>query len=247
MDKTLADEFVSLGGTLEERMPWRGSLAGEGLVGAAGRKRMPSTGSSESWFGLKAHLRGMTLRADLELHIQPDGYIGLCRLDGDTVNACGLFRKLPDRQSPATGKFEFLSGLAEGGLRRRIEAATVDETSCCAVAGLCYKPPRRLNAQECYIGDSLTLIPPFTGNGMSMAFEAAELSLDPLTQYSQGRIAWSQAVQEVRAKCRRRFAWRLAWAQALHRLLFFSWSRRALRSMLRHSDFAWRMLFCQTR
>ena len=37
-------------------------------------------------------------------------------------------------------------------------------------------PQRAAARAECCIGDAITMIPPVTGNGMSMAFESAEMA-----------------------------------------------------------------------
>ena len=65
---------------------------GEGIVRATGRRAQPAENGSR-WFGLKAHARNVPLTADLEMHVSPRGYVGLCRVDGGVVNVCGLFRR----------------------------------------------------------------------------------------------------------------------------------------------------------
>ena len=64
------------------------------------------------------------------------------------------------------------------------------------------------------------MIPPVTGNGMSMAFEAAELAIDPLADYSRGVLTWSDAQQAIARACDERFAQRLTWARWLQKLMF---------------------------
>ena len=46
------------------------------------------------WFGLKIHARNVPLVADLEMHVFPRGYVGLCKLTGGEVNICGLFLQM---------------------------------------------------------------------------------------------------------------------------------------------------------
>ena len=64
------------------------------------------------------------------------------------------------------------------------------------------------------------MIPPVTGNGMSMAFEAAEMAIGPLAAYSRGESSWSEARESVAAACDRAFARRLAWARWLQWMMF---------------------------
>ena len=43
------------------------------------------------------------------------------------------------------------------------------------------------------VGDACGMIPPFAGNGMSMAFEAAAQAANPLTEFAAGRVDWEEA------------------------------------------------------
>jgi flavin-dependent dehydrogenase len=63
------------------------------------------------------------------------------------------------------------------------------------------------------------MIPPFTGNGMAMAFQSAELALDPLLAYARGHVGWLETCRETNHALRRRFRVRLASAGALHSFL----------------------------
>jgi flavin-dependent dehydrogenase len=105
-------------------------------------------------------------------------------------------------------------------LGTRLSRAVFDETSFCSVAGLSLEPQRALDQNECCIGDSLTMIPPVTGNGMSMAFESAELAIEPLKDYSTGTLSWQEVQRQIARRCDGAFASRLAWARGFQRILF---------------------------
>ena len=172
MDHALAVEFRRLGGELLEDQRRRDGDFGEGIVRATGRRvQMEENGSR--WFGLKAHARNVPLTADLEMHVSPRGYVGLCRVDGGAVNVCGLFRRRAGEDQTPQNWREWLRGQAGSPLNRRLAAAEFDESSFCAVAGISLRPQRAAARAECCVGDAITMIPPVTGNGMSMAFESA--------------------------------------------------------------------------
>jgi len=63
------------------------------------------------------------------------------------------------------------------------------------------------------------MIPPVTGNGMSMAFESAELAIAPLAAWSRGELSWNEARQKIARDCDASFARRLAWAKWLQRIV----------------------------
>src|SRR5204862_4902276 len=111
-------------------------------------------------------------------------YVGLCRLQNNLVNVCGLFRRSAGQNNSRQSWQELLRGPPGTILRERLAGAAFEESSFCSVAGLFLQPRRASISPECRIGDALTMTPPVTGNGMSMAFESAEIALDPLTAYS---------------------------------------------------------------
>ena len=244
LDDLLAREFRRLGGDWRERQRWTNGFAAPGIVRATGHGVAPVV-AGWRWLGLKAHAPAVELAADLELHIFQDGYVGLCRL-ADTVNVCGLFRvrqPIPDLRHYWQ---ELLTGPADSALHQRLVGARFDAESFCAVAGLNLES-RAADAGECAVGDALTMIAPATGNGMSMALEAAELALDPLARYSAGTVAWDAARHAIAGVCHRRFAMRLWAAAQLQRLIFQPVGRSTLRFVLRRFPAGLRLAFAGTR
>lgn len=245
LDEWLAREFQRLGGELHSGVRWTGEF-GPGIVRASGRRAEPVT---DGWrlFGLKVHARRVDLDADLEMHFVPSGYVGLCRLPGGTVNICGLFRSPAAVPDLAHRWRDWLSGPTESVLHARLARARFEEDSFSSVAGLCLHPRRATQRKECCVGDALTMIPPVTGNGMSMAFESAELALAPLEEFSRGNLTWAQAQQEIASCCDHRFTPRLRWAAWLQWALFQPSARSALLFLAARSEWLWRAIFKGTR
>ena len=100
---------------------------------------------------------------------------------------------------------------------------------------------------ESSIGDALTMIPPFTGNGMSMAFESAELAVESLERWSSGKSTWTEARQSIASQCDEAFALRLSWANRLHALMFLGPLQPAIVRWLPSSKWSWKFLFSHTR
>ncbi|MDB6129575.1 MAG: putative electron transfer oxidoreductase [Verrucomicrobiales bacterium] len=183
LDFQMALQFQDLQGELKTGSRFTGQRGNPGIVFATGRR--PQTYSGEfRYFGLKAHFSELELASDLELHFGHEGYVGLLRLPGGMVNVCGLFRArdaLPDLSQ--TWK-ERLSGKKGSPLSRRMASAKEVDSSFCSVAALgvgTFFP--QFNPSEFSVGDSMLMIPPFTGNGMSIAFETAALALPHLVNY----------------------------------------------------------------
>lgn len=245
LDDWLAREFSRLGGELKSGVRWTGTY-GAGIVNATGRRPEPVS-NGPRLFGLKVHALALPMSSDLEMHFGKTGYIGLCRLAGGVVNVCGLFRTDAPIPDLAQRWREHLGGAHDSTLHQRLARARLDEDSFCCVAGLGLAPHRATDRQECSLGDALTMIPPVTGNGMSMALESAEIAVEPLTRFSRGDLPWTQAREWIAHQCDRRFAPRLRHAAWLEWALFRPAARSALWLLARHSSWVWRRVFNGTR
>lgn len=245
LDAWLAEEFQRLGGELRVNSRWTDPYSA-GVVRASGRRAVPLN-EGWRWFGLKVHAHGVELAADLELHLVPSGYVGMCRLNADEVNLCGLFRSAAPIPDLAETWRTWLSGHPNSPLHNRLRHAKLDGASFCSVAGLFLSPQRATDQAECSIGDALTMIPPVTGNGMSMAFESAEIAIGPLVGYNQGNLSWQHTRAKIARNCDERFASRLRWAGRLQRALFQPYTRALLFSLSSYSAWFWRRVFQSTR
>jgi menaquinone-9 beta-reductase len=244
LDSLLADEFQRLGGELSSGTRRQENDFGEGIVRATGR-RAQSTENGWRWFGLKAHARHVNLSADLEMHVSADNYVGVNRINDGEVNICGLFRARTG-ESHNSG-FELLRGQPGSRLHEKLAGAQFDENSFCSVAGLSLTPHSAADKKDCCIGDAVTMIPPVTGNGMSMAFESAAIAIAPLTRYSGDEMTWAETREAIAHACDAAFAERLAWARRLQGLMFSPVLRTPLARALLGSDAIWNFMFAKTR
>ncbi len=246
LDLVLAKRFRELGGELLEGRRGSPEHSGEGFVRATGR-RAQTGANGPQWFGLKIHARNVVLAADLEMHFSPGGYVGLCRINGGEVNICGLFRKRAGENSEGGNGHERLRGHPGSPLQERLAGAKFDEGSLCAVAGLALRPQQAAARAEICVGDAITMIPPVTGNGMSMAFESAEIAVEPLTAWSRGETAWSEAHRKIAKDCDAAFARRLAWARWLQQLVLTPSLQKPLVALAARSEWFRRLAFVCTR
>lgn len=214
MDDRLRRSFEDAGGVLRTNDRAQ-ALPREGFVWTAGRhleKKSPL-------LGLKAHFEGVELEGFLEMHIGEGTYLGLTPItaDGSRVNVCGLFKRGPRTK----GVNPIVDALRQSGLPSladRLIPATMDPKSLTGISGF------NLGSQGgqsdlCTLGDAERMIPPFTGNGMSMAFESAECALQHLLHYSSGDRSWEETRDGIRASLNERFRERVRLALGLHRCL----------------------------
>jgi len=214
LDERLVRIFVNAGGELRTGVRID-DARGEGRVRAAGRPKS----ATATRIGLKAHVRGIGLEKDLEMHAGSNGYAGLVETGDGWINVCGIFRT--DRSLRGQGVGLLAAYLESGGshvLAGMLRDAEVRKGSFSTVAG--FEPGRQIaRAGELCIGDADRMIPPFTGNGMSMAFQSAEAALDPLVAWSRGSIGWQQTCNIIRKSLDCRFRKRMAAAQWIEPLL----------------------------
>jgi len=217
-DRFLAGEFSRSGGSLETHA--RASTEPtEGRVLATGRQ--PATSEKGwRWFGLKAHARGVSLEAGLEMHLSPRGYVGLCRIEDQQVNVCGLFRSRHPVPDLVTTWKKWLGGETGSLLHRRLQQAEWNDSSFTSIAALSLSPRKSSDRDGLCLGDALTMIPPVTGNGMSMAIEGAALAADPLWEWSAGVGDWRSATEKVGRRLDQNFASRLRHARWLQHAMF---------------------------
>ena len=224
LDAALAERFAALGGELRCGERFEGE--GEGIVWAAGRAKQAS-----EWLGLKAHFDDLALTADLEIHLKDGGYIGLTRVENGRINVCGLFRR---REAVGSGHALIVATRDAGFVRlaERLGKARPVEGSLKGVSHFSLGWQRGRDDGRVTIGDSAAMIPPFTGNGMTMAFQSALAAAEPLARWSAGAIGWDAAAVEIRRAHRRLFARRLRWARLLQSLLLHRLGRRLARMLL---------------
>jgi 2-polyprenyl-6-methoxyphenol hydroxylase-like FAD-dependent oxidoreductase len=246
LDDLLAQQFRQLGGVLRCGERWLKAFGEAGVVRASGRRVQAEQGGWR-WYGLKAHAANVTLQADLEMHFAPNSYVGACRLSHGEINICGLFRRRNGDPVALMNSVERLCTHLPKGLSERLTEARWDRESFCSVGGLPSHGAILAAPDECCLGDALAMIPPVTGNGMSMAFESAELAVDPLVAYAEGQADWDTTRRSITQACRNAFGSRLFWAGWLHDALFRFAGVSGLLLWLSRSNFARRQFFHLTR
>jgi menaquinone-9 beta-reductase len=222
LDARLAEDFVRAGGILQTNHRVA-AASSPGRVLAGGRVIACDSG----WLGLKLHARGFEMDAALEMHLGQRAYVGVCALPDGRVNLCGLFRRRTEIAAPRTEMLHaYLRACGLENLAARLNRAAIDPQSCTATAGLPLQP--HLTRDGVRIGDALAMMPPFTGNGMALAFQSAALALAPLLAWTRHETNWLETEGAIRQRQQRRFGPRLRFAGLLHPRLTSPGSQRWL-------------------
>ncbi|MEM9026729.1 MAG: hypothetical protein AAGB06_07310, partial [Verrucomicrobiota bacterium] len=223
MDQVMAEEFVQLGGVLQCQTTFESDepRALTGTIWATGRKRQRGP-----WLGLKVHCRDFALRGDLEVHLGRQAYVGASAVENGRVNVCGLFRKIPGTRGRGLDLFyRYLEAADLSDLQDKIARSNPDVGSYCGVSHFSFSrgfPFKQLENQapaSFNLGDQWGVIPPFTGNGMSIALETAALAVDPLVRYWNQEYGWDRCVSEFQRNTRRHLKTRFRVANAIQPML----------------------------
>jgi menaquinone-9 beta-reductase len=237
LDEILAELFTNQGGDLRTGSRYTGEF-GEGVIRATGRQ-MQTEVAGWRWIGIKAHALNLFLEADLEMHLRADAYVGLCRVEGERVNVCGLFRTKETVPELKNAWENWLTGGGESTLTKKFKNIIFDKDSLSVVAGLPIKPFQNSDTSVFSVGDAVTMIPPVTGNGMSLAIESGWAAAGIARDYAGGRVSWGIAQELVRQGYTRSYGRRLRWAERLQRAVFSPLAR----GLVVHSGPAWPALF----
>lgn len=245
LDQLLADHFSSAGGCLHLQARHNPTTE-EGWITATGRQ---PTVREEGWrwIGLKAHALDLSIGKDLEMHLTPDGYVGLCAVEENRVNVCGLFRTRETVPDLTRRWRTWLSGEPGSALHGRLHGTRWDEKSFSSVSALSLRPRQAVEQPGIRVGDAVTMIPPLTGNGMSMAMEGAFLSAEPLAEWSRGAMDWASCSGIVAKTVDRAFSSRLRWARWLQQSIFHPLGQPVVWRLSSVFPFLQELFFRQTR
>jgi 2-polyprenyl-6-methoxyphenol hydroxylase-like FAD-dependent oxidoreductase len=248
LDQALAERLCALGGELITGRRFVCEEAAEGTVLACGRPARAGKESPEGWLGLKAHFGGLEALADLEVHFGHGAYVGVTRVEEGWSNVTGLFWRGAISSSGGGGNALQRAVAAAGmaALGTRLDRAQLREGSLKGVNRfeLGWQPGFGRGVR---IGDAAAIIPPLTGNGMTMALQGALAALEPLQAWSTGLLDWTATERAVAETQRRLFRSRLRWAAALQCILMRPLLRKWCAASLRHGWVSFETLYRKVR
>jgi len=172
-----------------------------------------------AFIGFKAHMKNASLeRSRCEIYVFRGGYGGLTHVEGGVSNFCFLVRADLVREFKSdAGKI--LNEIVMQNRRARItlaDAEAVTDWLAVSISGFGRKelaPAPGLFAA----GDAAAFIDPFTGSGMLIAFESAELLARSITGHPGSAI---DMARQYKREYSSRFAGRLRTAALLRRAAF---------------------------
>ncbi len=242
LDERLAETFQAAGGQLQLNSRSQTPAKTEGAVFCKGRQATRS-----NWIGLKVHCANLSTEADLELHLGNKGYVGLSAVENGRVNVCALFKQNPElRAKREDWLVHYLKHSDLGYVAERLQAAEMITDSYSGVAGVEFSRIPSHDDAAIFLGDAYSVIPPFTGNGMSIALESAELAYPILKEYAIDSHDWATTTLRINAALHQTFDRRLRTARWLHPWLHAPIGQRTLSTLARSRLLPFNFLYSLT-
>lgn len=145
----------------------------------------------DGWVGIKHHIRYAGHPDDLiALHHFSGGYCGISRVEEDRLCLCYLVRGEALRRAGNS-----IAQLEETVLARNPFLKTIWREAeflypkPLAISGISFQKRSAVTSGMLCLGDSAGLIPPLSGNGMSMAMHSAKMAFEAGSSFLKGKIS----------------------------------------------------------
>jgi flavin-dependent dehydrogenase len=171
-----------------------------------------------NYVGVKYHVKA-DLPADLiGLHCFTNGYCGISRVEDDRYCLCYMTtaenlqisnNSIPVLEKDILRKNPFLEKIFSSTLPLFEQPVTISQIS--------FEKKEQVEDHLLFIGDAAGMVPPLSGNGMSMALHGSKIAFQCLDAFLRGLIARHEMEQEYIDQWNRQFGRRLWVGRLLQR------------------------------
>ncbi|MFM9281559.1 NAD(P)/FAD-dependent oxidoreductase [Paenibacillus jiagnxiensis] len=202
------------------------------VIGAYGTKKLRGMTPSDKlrdgtvYVGVKSHYNGIPLSTRVELYFCDGGYVGISPVENGTANVAALLaldrvkgggRSVPDiLQAAAMTNAKLAARLAPG--------APVPGTQV-SIAPVRLSDVPEPWSQFPHIGDAMLVIPPLSGDGMSIALRSSLLCSCWTDRYLKGQISCRDWQDQYTNEANHEFSQLLGRANTIQRLAFAKTNR----------------------
>lgn len=164
----------------------------------------------DNYIGIKYHIRCPWPEDLIALHNFEGGYCGISRVEDDTCCLCYLTTAAQLRKAGGN-----IRAMEEQVLHRNPHLAEIWNRAHflyeepLAIAQISFRSKEQVLDGVLMLGDTAGLITPLCGNGMSMAFHSAQLAVDCVALFLEGRADRAAMEQQYVLGWKRRFNRRL--------------------------------------
>jgi flavin-dependent dehydrogenase len=171
-----------------------------------------------NYIGVKYHIQ-TDLPADLiGLHNFRDGYCGISRIEDGRYCLCYMTTaanlqmngsSIPDMEKNILWQNPYLAGIFSSAVNLYPQPLTISQIS--------FERRARIEDHILFIGDGAGMIPPLSGNGMSMALHGSKMAFRSIDAFLKDQIARHEMEQEYEDQWSRQFGRRIWMGRQLQR------------------------------
>ncbi len=195
---------------------------GKLLVAAYGKRskldhwlQRPFMLKKEPYVAVKYHIRYPVNRTEIVLHNFKNGYCGMSAIEDDRVCLCYLAHADDLKKEGSIAELERNVLSKNPHLAHIFKHAEFLYEKPLVISRFSFKNKKQLINHAVFVGDAAGLIPPLSGNGMSMALHGSKLFYQTFSDYLDIRITRAEAEYNYQKLWKDQFALRIKIGSAL--------------------------------
>ncbi|WEK55923.1 MAG: NAD(P)/FAD-dependent oxidoreductase [Candidatus Cohnella colombiensis] len=206
----------------------RVQLSSRTVIAAWGRRPLnrlqaaSQKSSSRTYIGIKSHFTCSDCEPIVDLYFFQGGYFGISPIEGGRLNVAALLTHDTFHTLGSPNSVQRIMEYAAKqipALHSRLESIDLVPGTQAATSPVIIRPqPIAWNEIAC-IGDAVAVIPPFCGDGMSMALRSVELCSPLANAYLRGDCTKTEWRNTYTEQIKHQFSNPLRWGRILDRLL----------------------------
>ncbi|HXB10101.1 MAG TPA: FAD-dependent monooxygenase [Puia sp.] len=171
-----------------------------------------------NYIGVKYHVRANLPPDQIALHHFPNGYCGISRIEDDRYCLCYMTtaanlqasgNSIADMEATILRQNPYLNELFASTMSLYQQPVTIAQIS--------FEKKTQVEDHVLLIGDAAGMVPPLSGNGMSMALHGSKIAFTCIDDFLRGEIARYQLEQEWIDRWNRQFGRRMWMGRFLQR------------------------------
>lgn len=177
-----------------------------------------------NYIGIKYHVRADFPSDTIALHLFPNGYCGIVKIEDEKYNLCYLTTAanlqktggdIGEMEKSILGCNPFLKELFAGTEKLKSIPETISQIS--------FDAKTQVEDHLLMIGDAAGMITPLCGNGMSMALHGSKIAAGLIQPFLNNQITRSEMENQYSRQWKQRFGGRLRMGRNIQRLFGNRW------------------------
>ena len=144
--------------------------------------------SLNNYLGVKYHVRADMPKDQIALHHFKNGYCGVSAIEEDKFCICYLTTAKNLKEAGSITALEEKVLAKNPLLKNILQSSEYIYDKPLTISQISFAAKAKVEDHILFIGDAAGMIPPLSGNGMSMALHASKLAFGAIQQYIKGEI-----------------------------------------------------------